>query len=128
MYKICGYTNYECTQGIDVQFGEYNFFETAFKVFKELSSSSDALDFEDLDEQIEEWAQDPDWEDDVYYGGYYGGSIVLFEAAERPGEWDREIFIARRQRDPKTKEVTLEAIELGEGVQPAECLLLSSNT
>ena len=124
MYKICGYTNYECVEGAVEQFGEYQVFETAFDVFKKLSTNPEALNLEELDKRIEEWMQDPNWENNIYFGGYYGGFLSLMEVTEDPCDWDREIFVAHRQRYPITKEIVLGPIELGEGVRDEEGMLL----
>ena len=112
MWKIVGYTNYECTEGPEEEYGKYDDQDTAITSFKKLSNDKNIVDFNYLDRELEEWMSNPDWEKDIYFGGYYGGKIVLYKS-NSDNDW-KEILIASRDKDPKTKEITLNPIEAGE--------------
>lgn len=123
MWRIVEYTNYECTEGPEEEYGVYEDQDTAIVSFIKLSNDKDIIDFSFLDGQLEEWMSDSDWEKDIYFGGSYGGSIVLYKSDSDNG-W-KEILIASRDRDPKTKEIKLYPIECGEDLSIDEKSLLS---
>lgn len=113
MYKVCGFTNYECTCGEEQLFGEKLLLEEALSLFLSLLQSVDSLDFTELDGLIDEWAEDMDWDEDDYYSGSYGGSIILYDEASNIGDFDREIILVRVERDPINKTSKYGGIELG---------------
>lgn len=96
MYKVCGITNYECTCGEEQLFGEDLSLEEALSLFLSILQSVDSLDFNELDGLINEWAEDWDWDEEDYYSGSYGGSIVLYDEARNICDFDREIIFSSR--------------------------------
>lgn len=113
MYKICGFTNYECNCGEEQVFGVNLNLDDAIRLYTSLAKDADSLDFSELDALIDEWASDCGWEEDDYYSGSYGGSIVLFHEAIDTKDFDREIIIARITRDPLHKTSEISEIEFG---------------
>ncbi len=123
MWKILGHTNYECSEGPEEDFGLYDNESTAITKFIKLANDKDALDFEGLDEELDEWMSDPNWENDIYYGGSYCGNVVLYKVVSDTIR--RELLVAWRDRDPKTRAITLQSIEAGEDLSIDEKRLLS---
>lgn len=113
MYKVCGFTNYECTCGESQIFGENLTLEDSVSLFLSLLKDIDSLSFNELDSLIEEWACDYDWDEDDYYSGSYGGCIILYDQARNAGDFDREIVLIRVERDPVNRTNRYGEIELG---------------
>lgn len=124
MYLIRGYTNYECTEGPELEYGEFSELSEALQKFIALSKDENALDFSFLDNEVDDWMSEPDWETDYYHGGYYGGRFYLYEHDE-DNNW-RELLQAERMREPKDKSITLYGIEKLDDITEAEIALLSS--
>ena len=118
MWTIIAYSNYECTEGPEDIIGKYESFEEAIDIFFKLSQDPNAIDFQVLDDYIDEWVKLPGWEDDIYHGGYYSGRLVLYEEEIKGSK--REILVAYRSRNPKSKELTCEIPESGEDITPEE--------
>ena len=123
MYKVCGYTNYECTCGVEEVFAENLNLEDAMALFISLVSDENSLDFTDLDVQIAEWALDFDWDEDDYYSGSYGGSIALYDEATTPDDFDREVVLVYIERDPVKKVNKVSEIEFSAEITDAEKML-----
>ena len=81
MWKIIGYTNYECTEGPEQELGDFHSLNEAICAFIQMAEEPNTLDFSTLDNLLYEWRKSPDWDLDYYKGGYYGGSINLYEDA-----------------------------------------------
>ena len=113
MYKICGFTNYECNCGEEQVFGTYLNLDDAIRSYISLTKDPGSLNFSELDALIDEWASDYSWEEDDYYSGSYGGSIILFQEAIDTKDFDREIIITRIIRDPFLKTSEISEIEFG---------------
>lgn len=113
MYKVCGFTNYECACGEDQIFGSSLSLSDAIKLFLSLTKNNDSLDFSELDALIEDWATEYAWDEEDYYANSYGGSIVLYDEALDAGGFDREIVFVRVDRDPIKKTSVYNKIELG---------------
>ena len=124
MYVIRGYTNYECTEGPELEYGEFSNLSEAFQKFILLSKDENALDFSFLDAEVDEWMSDPEWEKDYYYGGYYGGRFYLYEV-DGDDNW-RELLKAERMREPEDKSVSLEEIEHGCDISEAEISIFTT--
>ena len=120
MYKVCGFTNYECTCGEEQLFGEDLSLEDALSLFLSLLRSVDSLNFTELDGLIDEWAEDMGWDEDDYYSSSYGGFIVLYDEARNIGDFDREIFLVRVERDPIHKTSKYGEIEFGAEITTQE--------
>ena len=120
MYKVCGFTNYECTCGEEQLFGDGLTLEVSLLLFLSLLQNVDSLDFTELDNLIEEWAEDCAWTEDDYYSGSYGGAIILYDEANNIGNFDREIILVRIERDPINKTNKYGEIELGTEITPQE--------
>ena len=113
MYKVCGFTNYECTCGKDQIFGSNLCLTDAIKLFLSLTENSESLDFSELDDLIEDWAIEYSWDEEDYYASSYGGCIILYEEALDTGDFDREIISVRVERDPIKKTIVYNEIEVG---------------
>ena len=113
MYKVCGFTNYECTCGEEQLFGIELHLEDAISLYLSLLKDKDSLDFSELDALIDEWAVLFDWSEDDYYAGSYGGCIILFDEAVNERDCDREVIFIRVERDPIKKTNNYGKVELG---------------
>lgn len=120
MYKVCGFTNYECTCGEEQVFGKELNFDEAISLFVKLTQNINSLDFAGLDEMIDEWAVEFDWNEDDYYSGSYGGCIMVYDQACEPELFDREILLVRVERDPIKKVNIYSDIEFGEEIAETE--------
>ena len=126
MYKVEGFTNYECTCGDEEVFGECITLQEALDIFLRVIRD-DVLDFSYLDSWIDDWAD----EDECF--GSYGGSIRVYEDPV-DNEWGyRDILLIRIERDPIKKmnsydliefdsEITNEEKEICESKIPVEML------
>ena len=128
MYKICGFTNYECNCGEDQIFGANLNLDDAICMFAALIKDANSLDFSELDTVIDEWACDCDWEEEDYYSGSYGGSIILFQEAIDDDAFNREIVIAHISRDPFKKASTISEIEFSPDATAEELALFQKAT
>ena len=128
MYQIVGNTNYESTEGPEIVLASADSFEEALRIFKDLAQGVDSLDFSYLDEQVDEWIKDPDWEKDLYFGGFYGGSIALIEASDLEDDSVdcRVLVTARRERNPYTKEMILYGFETEDDITNEELEVVNS--
>lgn len=120
MYKVCGFTNYECNCGDTQVFCEEQSLENAMSMFLSLVKNFGSLDFTELDTLIDEWALDCDWDEDDYYAGSYGGCIILYDEAINDGDFDREVVLIRVERDPIRKTNNYGEIELGAEITTQE--------
>ena len=130
MYYIIGTTNYECTEGEDQLLGCFRDvpFIEVLKAFKEMLFNKKAVDFSELDEMVNGWIEEPDWEQSYYYDGFYGGSVQLWAAPKELSSIDdlysnnmtRFLLSATRMRDPYTKEITLYNAEWQEDIMEEE--------
>ena len=59
MYKVCGFTNYQCTCGDDEEFATGITLKEAIDVFLRVIRD-DLLDFTYLDSWIDDWADEDD--------------------------------------------------------------------
>ena len=120
MYKVCGFTNYECNFGETHVFGNKLELEEAVSLFLSLVEDTESLDFTELDTLIDEWAIDNGWDEDEYYAGSYGGSIILYDEAIDEKSFDREVVSIRVDRDPIKKISHLGEIKLGAEINEQE--------
>ena len=106
MWRILGHTNYECTEGPEQDLGTFNDFDSAVKAFVSMTQDARVLDFSILDDQLDEWMKDPDWRKDIYYGGFYGGTVNLYDN-------DRLVLQVSFARDPYSKLTNVGEFEFG---------------
>lgn len=113
VYKVCGFTNYDCNCGSEQIFGDELNLSDAMSLFVTLTKNMSSLDFAELDEMIDKWALEFEWEDEDYYSCSYGGSIVLQEKAVKSADFNRDVVSFRIERDPVKKENICCNIEFG---------------
>ena len=113
MFKVCGNINYECTCAEEQVFGSNLDIEAAFLLFLNLAKDRDSLDFTEMDAIVDNWAVENAWDEDDYYWGSYGGTIAVYEEANEPNEFDREIIMIRVERDPLNKTNEYGEVEFG---------------
>ena len=99
MYKVCGFTNYECTCRKEQLSGDSLSLQEAWSLFLPLIQNVDSLDFTELDGLINEWAEDWNWHEDDYFSGSYGGSIVLYDEESNISNFDHEIISVHIDRE-----------------------------
>ena len=105
MYKVEGFTNYECTCSDEEVFGECLTFQEAIDIFLKVVRD-DVLDFGYLDSYYED-----DWldEEDSFDG--YGGLIRIYEDTADNDLGYRDILSIRIERNPITKVNSYGSIE-----------------
>ena len=113
MYRVEGFTNYECTCGEDEVFGEGLTLQDAIDIFLKVIRD-DALDFSELDDWIDDWAE----EDESF--DFYGGAIRVYEEPVEEGFEYREILLIRIMRDPIKKVNEYSTIEFGAEINNEE--------